>query len=100
MERLPGERGRLRWRAETLRGAHLSIADQRLAPVERVTEVGWRGAALAWHRPVFIEVRQADTVYRLPIHDQTRRAIAVVVVAELALGAAGVQLWRTMSRGR
>ena len=98
MERLPETRSRPGWRAEEVRGDPLSIARQQLTPVERVTEVGWRGITLAWRRPVRIEVRQDDSTHRLPIHDQTWRTIAIVVVAELVLGAVGLQMWRGASR--
>lgn len=97
MERLPGTQSRQGWHAEDQRGAPLIIASQQLTPIERVTEVGWRGIALAWRRPVFLEVRQGDSVRRLSIRNQTRRLIAITVVAELALSAVSLQVWRGLS---
>lgn len=100
MEHLPGRWSRPGWRVEDVRGEPLTIAGQQLTPVERVTELSRRHVVLSWRRPVFVEVREGDTVRRLPIRNLTRRAIAFTVLAELALGAVGLQLWRGYTRGK
>lgn len=98
MVRPPESLSRQGWHTEESRGAPLDIARLRLTPVERVTKVGWRGVGLTWRRPVFVEVRQENSVRRVPIYNQTRRAVVTVVVAELVLGVVGLQMWRGASR--
>lgn len=103
MELLPERWSRPGWRVEDLRGTPLTIAGQHLTPVERVTELGRRHVVVSWRRPVFVEVRQGDTVRRLPIRNLTRRAMAFTVLAELALGtlgAVGLQVWKGYTRGK
>lgn len=100
MEQLPGRRSSPGWRVEDLRGLPLTIAGQQLTPVERVTELGRQHLVVRWRRPVFVEVRQGDSVRRLPIRNMTRRVIAFTVLAELVLGAVGLQVWRAFNRGK
>lgn len=100
MEQLPGRWRRPGWRVEDVRGAPLTIAGQQLTLVERVTELSRQQVVVSWRRPVFVEVRQGEIVRRLPIRNLTRRIVAFTVLAELTLGAVGLQLLRGYTRGK
>jgi len=66
------------------RGKSVTAFDRQTTPVGRVVQVRWPGGSFTWHRPVAVEVRQGDTILRLPIHDVTFRAIGAIVLTGLA----------------
>lgn len=83
------------------RGESLLAFDRQTTPIGRAVQVRWSGISFIWHRPVAIEVRQGDSVQRLPIHDATSRAIIAVVLAGLAIVVlASLSMRRVHSRRR
>ena len=76
---------------EDLRGTPRTLLDQTITPVARVVQLTWPGGRLEWHRPVAVEVARGDRVQRIPIRNATRRLVAGIVLAELALG--GLVWW-------
>jgi hypothetical protein len=71
---------------EDIRGTPRTLLDQTITPVARVAQLTWPGGRLEWHRPVAVEVTRGDRVQRIPIRNATRRLVAGIVLAELALG--------------
>ena len=67
------------------RGKSVTAFDWQTTPVGRVVQVRLPGISLIWHRPVAVEVRQGDTIHRLPIYNVTRRAIGAIVLTGLAV---------------
>ncbi len=67
------------------RGKTLTAFDRQITPVGSVVQVRWPGGSFTWHRPMAVEVRQGDTMHRLPIHDATLRAITTVVLAGFSI---------------
>ena len=67
------------------RGKSVTAFDRQTTPVGRVVQVSWPGGSFTWHRPVAVEVRQGDTIHRLPIHNVTLRAIGAIVLTGLAV---------------
>jgi hypothetical protein len=67
------------------KGKSVTAFDKQTTPVGRVVQVRWPGGSFTWHRPVAVEVRQGDTIHRLPIHNVTLRAIGTIVLTGLAV---------------
>jgi hypothetical protein len=67
------------------RGKSVTSFDRQTTPIGRVVQVRWLGASFTWHRPVAVEVRQGDTIQRLPIHNVTLRARGIIVLTGLAV---------------
>jgi len=66
------------------RGNPVETSNKQTTPIGRVIQVRLPFANLTWHRPVGVEVRQEDTIYRLPIYDSTSRVIGAIVLIGLA----------------
>jgi hypothetical protein len=66
------------------RGNTVEAFNWQTTPIGRVVEVHLPFGNITWHRPVGVEVRQEDTIYRLPIYDSTSRVISVIVLTGLA----------------
>ncbi len=66
------------------RGNPVETSNKQTTPIGRVIQVRLPFANLTWHRPVGVEVRQEDTIYRLPIYDSTSRVISAIVLTGLA----------------
>ena len=66
------------------RGNPVETSNKQTTPIGRVIQVRLPFASLTWHRPVGVEVRQEDTIYRLPIYDSTSRVISAIVLTGLA----------------
>jgi hypothetical protein len=77
-------------RIEETRGKQIAHRSREITPIARVAHVTWRGGGFDWQRPVAVEVRQGDAVQRVPIHNATRRAVAGIILGELALGVLAV----------
>ena len=67
------------------RGKSVTAFDRQTTPVGRAVQVNWLGGSFTWHRPVAVEVRQGDTIHRLPIHNVTSRAIGGITLTGLAV---------------
>ena len=59
--------------------------DRQTTPVGRVVQVRLPFGSFTWHRPVAVEVRQGESIQRLPIQNATRRAIGAMVLTGLAV---------------
>jgi hypothetical protein len=70
--------------SEERRGEPVRLHGRTIAPIARVTRVRWRGGVWEWHRPVAVEVREGETLSRMPIRDPSR----VITVALAAIGCA------------
>jgi hypothetical protein len=66
------------------RGNPIETFNRQTTPLGRVVEVHLPFGSITWHRPVAVEVRQEDTIYRLPIYDSTRRVISAFGLTGLA----------------
>ena len=66
------------------RGNPVETFSRQTTPIGRVVRVQLPVGSFTWHRPVAVEVRQGETVHRLPIHDTTSRAISAIVLTGLA----------------
>src|SRR5215467_4670764 len=66
------------------RGNPVETSNKQTTPIGRVIQVRLPFANLTWHRPVGVEVRQGDTIYRLPIYDLNSRVIGAIVLTGLA----------------
>jgi hypothetical protein len=66
------------------RGNTVEAFNRQTTPIGRVVEVHLPFGNITWHRPVVVEVRKEDTIYRLPIYDSTSRVISVIVLTGLA----------------
>lgn len=67
------------------RGKSVTAFDRQTTPVGRVVQIRLPGISFIWHRPVAVEVRQGDTIRRLPIHNVTLRATSAIVLIGLAV---------------
>ncbi len=66
------------------RGNTVEKFNRQTTPIGRVVQLRLPFGNIIWHRPVAVEVRQEDTIYRLPIQNMTRRALSVVFLTALA----------------
>jgi hypothetical protein len=66
------------------RGNPITTFDRQTTPIGRVVQLRLPGGSFTWHRPVAVEVRQGETVHRLPIHDTTYLAMSVIFLTGLA----------------
>src|SRR5256884_9782190 len=66
------------------RGNPVETSNKQTTPIGRVIQVQLPFASITWHRPVGVEVRQEDTMYRLPIYDSTSRVIRAIILTGLA----------------
>ena len=66
------------------RGNTVETSNKQTTPIGRVIQVRLPFASVTWHRPLAVEVRQEDTIYRLPIYDSTSRVIGAIVLTGLA----------------
>ena len=66
------------------RGNPVETFSRQTTPIGRVVRVQLPFGSFTWHRPVAVEVRQGETVHRLPIYDTTSRAIGAIVLTGLA----------------
>jgi hypothetical protein len=82
-----------------VRGAPLTAGTRQVTPVARVARVRWPGGGFEWQRPVAVEVREGDETRRIPIRDETRRALGGIVLAVVAVVALGTLADRWL-RGR
>lgn len=67
------------------RGVPLDISGREITPVARIISLRWPGGGFTWNRPVAVEVRQGNTVRRLPVRDMTSRVTLTIVLSGLAL---------------
>jgi hypothetical protein len=66
------------------RGNPVETSNMQTTPIGRVVQVRLPFVSFTWHRPVGVEVRQEETIYRLPIYDATSRVISAIVLTGLA----------------
>ena len=66
------------------RGNPVEAFNRQTTPIGRVIQVRLPFSSITWHRPLAVEVRQEDTIYRLPIYDSTSRVISAIVLTGLA----------------
>ena len=66
------------------RGNTAETSNKQTTPIGRLIQVQLPFASVSWHRPLAVEVRQEDTIYRLPIYDVTSRVISAIVLTGLA----------------
>jgi hypothetical protein len=66
------------------RGNPVETSNKQTTPIGRVIQVQLPFASLTWHRPVAVEIRQENTIYRLPIYDSTLCVISAIVLTGLA----------------
>lgn len=66
------------------RGNSVETFSRQTTPIGRLVQVRLPVGGFTHHRPVAVEVREGDTIYRLPIHDTTSRAISAIVLTGLA----------------
>jgi len=66
------------------RGNTVETSNKQTTPIGRVIQVRLPFASVTWHRPLAVEVRQEDTIYRLPINDSNLRVISAIVLTGLA----------------
>jgi hypothetical protein len=66
------------------RGNPVEIFNKQTTPIGRAVQLRLPGGSFTWHRPVAVEVRQGDTVQRLPIHDTTYLALSAIFLTGLA----------------
>jgi hypothetical protein len=67
------------------RGNPVEAFSRQATPIGRVVQLRLPFSSFTWHRPVAVEVRKEETIYRLPINDPTMRVISVLVSAGLAI---------------
>ena len=66
------------------RGNPVETSNMQTTPIGRVVQIRLPFGNFTWHRPVGVEVRQGETIYRLPINDATSRVIGAIVLTGLA----------------
>jgi hypothetical protein len=66
------------------RGNPVETSTMQTTPIGRAIQVRLPFGSFTWHRPVVVEVRQGETIYRLPIYDATSRVIWAIVLTGLA----------------
>ncbi len=66
------------------RGNTVETSNKQTTPIGRLIQVQLPFASISWHRPLAVEVRQEETIYRLPIYDITSRVISAIFLTGLA----------------
>src|SRR5207247_10947340 len=66
------------------RGNPVETSNKQTTPIGRVIQVQLPFGNITWHRPVAVEVRQEDTIYRLPIQNATQRTLSAIFLTALA----------------
>ncbi len=82
------------------RGNPVETFNGQTTPIGRVVEVHLPFGSITWHRPVAVEVRQEETIYRLPIYDSTRRVISAIGLTGLATVLVPLVIRTILSRRR
>jgi hypothetical protein len=67
-----------------MRGNPVETSNKQTTPIGRIIQIRLPFGSITWQRPVGVEVRQGDTIYRLPIYDSTSRVISAIVLTALA----------------
>jgi hypothetical protein len=65
------------------RGNPVETFNKQTTPIGRIVQVRLPIGSFTQHRPVAVEVREGDTIYRLPIHDYTSRVISAIFLTGL-----------------
>ena len=76
------------------RGNPVEAFSRQATPIGRAVQLRVPFGSITWHRPVAVEVRQEETIYRLPINDPTTRAIGVLASAGLAIAIVSLSMQR------
>jgi len=76
------------------RGNPVEAFSMQAIPIGRVVQLRLPFSSITLHRPVAVEVRKEETVYRLPINDPTMRAIGVLASAGLAIAIVSLSMRR------
>jgi len=71
-------------RISETRGKIFKTSDKQTTPIARVIHVQFPFASILLHRPLAVEVRQQDTIYRLPIYNTTSRVLSIIFFTGLA----------------
>lgn len=87
-------------RLNEMRGTPIRRLDLEITPVSRIAHVTSPRGSFVWRSPAAVDVRQGDSVRRVPIPDVTRRAQVSVILVELALGILAAWAARIYSRRR
>jgi hypothetical protein len=66
------------------RGNPVETSNKQTTPIGRIIQVRLPFANITWHRPLAVEVRQEDTIYRLSIPDSNSRVTGAIVLVGLA----------------
>jgi hypothetical protein len=82
-------------RREDVRGNTVTAHGREITPIARQRTIAWPGGRAWRHTPLAVEVRERGLVRRIPIRDATPRAILMVALAEVAIGAL---IWRALAR--
>jgi hypothetical protein len=82
-------------------GETVTVGDVRVTPHAQALILRVPGGAIIWNRPVAVVVERAGQVQRLPIFDVTRclELALIGLVVLVAIGQAGVTLWRKERAG-
>ena len=65
------------------RGNPIETVNRQTTPIGRSIQIRLPFVSVSWHRPLAVEVRQEDNIYRLPIYDTTLRVIIAIVFTGL-----------------
>ena len=90
------------WPISETRGEPITVSGMQITPVGRVFQVRWPKGGFIRHRPVAIEVRQGDTLHRVPISDTTRRittALMLTALAVFVIGSSWMRRAKSRSKG-
>jgi hypothetical protein len=82
------------------RGNPVETSNKQTTPIGRIVQIRLPFASIIWHRPVWVEVRQEDTTYRLPIRDSTSLVTGAIVLAALATVLVPLVIQKTLLRRR
>ena len=82
------------------RGNPVTTFNRQTTPIGRVVQIRLPGGSFTWHRPVAVEVREGDSMYRLPIHDTTSRATSAMVLTGLAVVLVSLSIRKVRLRRR
>ncbi len=97
MQTLPRKVG---WHLREMRGRTTTAFNKQVTPLGRTVQVNWPGGSFLWQRPVGVEVRQGNTVRRVPIYNATFYVIAAIFLCGVAMIALA-SLWvRRSSQSR
>ena len=66
-----------------MRGNPVETSNMQTTPIGQAIQVHLPFGSFTWHRPVGVEVRQGDTIYRLPIYDATSLVIGAILLTGL-----------------